>query len=190
MSISLFKPSRVNNCHIFQTLNDDLRDQSSTQNMTCCSHVLGGYLIAKQRWTSPWTSTNSYERKQCGIPTYPRLYSQSVHPHLYWKAYAKEIYQEVYLWCLTSFQLTPFSLWWQEPPYPLQGHSRNIRRRSGTIWRRSSLLTSPWVHLKGLIYFDTISLPRATSHMPLHPYLIVSAVRNTSKISTILHWLH
>jgi len=29
-----------------------------------------------------------------------------------------------------------------------------------------------------------------TLHTPLHPYLIVPLVRSTSKISTILHWLH
>jgi len=29
-----------------------------------------------------------------------------------------------------------------------------------------------------------------TSHTPLHLYLFVPEVRNTRKISTILHWLH
>jgi hypothetical protein len=79
-----------------------------------------------------------------------------IYIHIYiWRPVQRKSTKRYTFWCLTSFQLKLFSLWWQGPLYLLQGHARNIRRRSGTIWRRSSLC------LESLIYFVTISLPRA-----------------------------
>jgi hypothetical protein len=147
-------------------------------------------------WTL-WTAHPLYEYHLCVRTTRFLIYTSlsktvlSIYIHIYiWRPVQRKFTKRSTFWCLTSCQLKLFSLWWQGLLYLLQGHSKNIRTRSGTIQSSSSLLTSPWICLEIWSTLTQSFYQEQTSHMPLHPYLIVPAVRSISKISTILYWLH